>query len=296
MRVQFAGIARPVLFENCPDLLDRFSAVSCGWSWQTAGEDAGEPCITVSAALLNGQRAWRITSRWTPQAAVYDDPADILCALVADLILARTEAERLLCLHAGAVAIGPGPDAPLFAFPADTMSGKSTLTAALALSGARLYSDDVLPVDLAGGPAAKAVALGIAPRPRLPLPDALPRPLRDEALRRMAIDNPRFGYIGLPRGQLAPLGERRPIAAFVLLERTPGHARLTAASRSEIMTLLLRQQFGAVPPAAELVERFAMLTATTRCWRLRHSDIGEAVALLTAQAQSLASSHRRLSA
>jgi len=295
MRVQFQGIPRPVLFDGCADLLDRLALLTQGWRWQ-AGDDDAPPIITVAAST----KGWRIVSQWTPDSAVYDDPADILCALLADLLLAYVEAHpQLLCLHAGAVAIGAAPNgdapAPLFVFPAESQAGKSTLTAALAASGGRLYSDDVLPIDLSS-PTANAIAVGLAPRPRLPLPEALPAPLRDSLRRRIALANNRYGYVALAREQWAPLGERRPIAAFVRLERAAGHAALTAAPRSEIMTLLLRQNFGARPPAADMVERFAALTAAARCWRLRYSDIGEAVALLMAQAQSAKPASQRLSA
>jgi len=296
MRVQFAGIPQPVLFEGCDDLLDRLAVLSHGWRWQPA-DDSLAPAITVSAA----SGGWRTVSRWTPEPAFYDDPADILCALCADLVMAYMSAnDRFLYLHAGAVAIGPEPAgrpaAPLFVFPAATQAGKSTLTAAIAASGGRLYSDDVLPVDLTSGPVAAALAIGLAPRPRLPLPDALPPALRDAILRHVALKNSRYGYVALPAGQIAPLGERRPISAFVRLERAAGHASLTVTPRSEIMMMLLRQNFGAGPPPTELVERFATLTATARCWRLRYSDIGEAVALLTAQAQHSTADLRRLSA
>jgi len=298
MRVQFAGIPQPVLFDGCADLLDRLADVSQGWLWQPA-EGSQIPAITVSACPANS--GWSIVSRWTPEPAVYDDAADILCALCADLVMAYVDAnERLLCLHAGAVAIGPEtagrPAAPLYVFPAETQAGKSTLTAALAASGGRLFSDDVLPVDLAPGPAGAALAIGFAPRPRLPLPEALPSALRNAIQRRMVLQNPRYGYVALPAAQLAPLGERRPIAAFVRLERAPGRASLAVTPRSEIMMLLLQQHFGAAPPPADLVDRFAAMTAAARCWRLRYSDIGEAVTLLTAQAQHSAADLRRLSA
>jgi len=298
MRVRFHGIPRPVLFDGCADLLDRLAPLTQGWRWQ-ASDDPAAPIISVTAVTSG----WRIVSQWTPEPATYDDAADIVCALFADLVLAYVEADpRLLCLHAGAVAIGPNTNggsnaaAPLFVFPAETQAGKSTLTAALAISGGCLYSDDVLPIDL-GSPAASAVAIGLAPRPRLPLPDALPPHLHEAMLRRIALSNSRYGYVALAREQLAPLGERRPIAAFVRLERAAGHAALTDAPRSEIMTLLLRQNFGARPPAGEMVERFAALTAAARCWRLRYNDVGEAVALLMAQAaQTAASAAHRLSA
>lgn len=292
MRVQFAGIPQPVLFDGCAALLDRVADFSQGWRWQET-DDPQDPVIAVTRQA----DGWRIVSRWTPETAAYDDETDILCALFADLVMAHVAAhDRLLCLHAGAVAIGSCADAPLFVFPAESQAGKSTLTAALAASGGRLYSDDVLPIDLAAGAGlGQAMAIGLAPRPRLPLPDALPQSLRDILARRLTLANARYGYVALARERLAPLGERRSIAAFVRLERATGHASLAAAPRSEIMTLLLRQNFGAMPPAAELVERFAALTAAARCWRLRYNDIGEAVALLTAQAQSSAT-QRRLSA
>lgn len=291
MRVRFHGIARPVAFDGCPELADRLLTLTEGWRWEPTPDD-GDAGITVTARSDAAGIRWRIVSDWTPQPADYDDEADILCALIADLILAYVETRGdLLCLHAGAVALGASPDAPLFAFPAETLGGKSTLTAALAASGGRLYSDDVLPVQICGA-AMRATALGIMPRPRLPLPATMPATLRETITRRLVIANRRFGYAGLARGQLAPLGESRAIAAFVALERAPGNARLTAAPRAETLSLLLRQNFGARPPAADLVERLAAMTAAARCWRLRYSDIGEAVALLTAEAQNAAMQQR----
>ena len=123
MRVQFSGIPEPVLFDNCADLLDRFAAISQGWAWQVLSEDGDDPrapLIAVAKAPTPvSETGWRIVSRWTPDAAYYDDATDIMCALLADLMMAYVAAnDRLLCLHAGAVAIGPetngGPLAPLF--------------------------------------------------------------------------------------------------------------------------------------------------------------------------------------
>jgi hypothetical protein len=279
MRVRFRDIAQPVAFDGCEDLLDTLAAVTNGWQWQTA-DDGAAPVIAVTAV----PHGWRIVSRWLPHGAVYDDRADILCALLADLTMAYVEdAPRLLCVHAGAAAMGTGDDAPLFVFPAETLAGKSTLATALALGGGRLYTDDVLPVDLQAG---DARAIGLSPRPRLPLPATLPPSLRRDIEGRITLANPRFAYVAPGPDRLAPLGERRAIAGFVRLERGAGRAELAAEPRGEIMMLLLRQNFGARPPAAEMVARFAALTATAACWRLRYDDVGEAVALLMAQAQA----------
>src|SRR3546814_15265532 len=97
----------------------------------------------------------------------------------------------------------------LFAFPAPGRTGKSTLTAQLAASGARIFSDDVLPLDVT---TACAGALGIEPRLRLPLPAACSHGFQRWFARRKTLTNSRYAYIGLPRsgpGAPAPLGAER---------------------------------------------------------------------------------------
>ncbi len=114
---------------------------------------------------------------------------------------------------------------------------------------------------------------------RLPLPDGTAPETRAWVEAHLTLAGKRMGYIGLPRhgeSALAPLGEERPIGAFVQLTRVP-HAEpeLLPCPRTEIMQLLIRQNFGTGLPAPEMVARFKDLVERTPCYRLRYGD-GEA--------------------
>ena len=75
----------------------------------------------------------------------------------------------LLTLHAAAVVI----DGQAVLLPAVRRGGKSVMTAALAARGAAVYSDDVVGVTARARAPLRALAAGIAPRLRLPLPDGI---------------------------------------------------------------------------------------------------------------------------
>lgn len=90
-------------------------------------------------------------------------PASAACSLVGDLISQRLAGEpELLGLHCGSVEV----NGRLVLFPESSKAGKSTLTVAFAAAGYRIFGDDVLGLTAHG----EGVAMGVAPRLRLPLP------------------------------------------------------------------------------------------------------------------------------
>lgn len=242
------------------------------------------PAPAPFAAIEGADGRYRLHARRRAAPLACDGTAAAVCAAMAELALAHAEArpDRLL-LHAGSVAIG----GRLMAFPAPGRAGKSTLAAQLACRGGRVFSDDLLALDLASG---QAVALGIAPRVRLPLPDGFAPETRAWIGRHRGLDAPdgTYSYLALPRagpGALAPLGATLPVAAFVALERADGAApHMAPCPRSEIMRLLVVQHFRTAAPTADAVARLADAVGRAACYRLRHGG-GEAAAdLLTRMA------------
>ncbi len=273
---RFGPIARPVVFVNCASLAAMIAARLNGWSvtpWPRTGARS-EPVITVTRR----ENDYALASDTIKGEETYEGEANIVCAFIAELVMAFGAADPdTLFLHAGGAVIADR----LVIYPASGKTGKSTLTAQLAARGARVFTDDVVPVNLETG---KAMALGIEPHLRKPLPDALPAAERRWIEDHVSIANKRMAYLGLPRkgaGSLAPLGEARKIGAFVLLERREGVAPLLEpCARVDLMKLIIRQHFGAARPAPEILPRFKALIESAPCWRITYSGGDEAARLI----------------
>lgn len=274
---RFSRIGRPIAFDGCADLIESIAARLHGWDvapWRAKVGEAPVPVITVS--VRNG--AFVLRSDTIDGEEVYGSTVNIVCAFMAELIMAYgTIDPALLLLHAGAVELA----GHLIVYPAKGKTGKSTLTAQLARRGVRVFSDDVVPVNLRTG---QGQSLGIEPRMRLPLPkEGLAHETRAWVETHMTLSGRHMGYVGLARrgpGSLAPLGEERPIGAFVQLVRVAGALPdLAPCPRTEIMQLLIGQNFGTGLPAPEMVICFKELVERTPSYRLRYGncEAGDAV-------------------
>lgn len=260
---------------GCAELITPLTQCLHGWPvipW--SGGAAIPPVITVASRGTE----FVLTSHFIDGEEVYGDPPSIICAFMAELIMAYGAANpETLFIHAGGAVM----ENRMMIFPARGKTGKSTLIAQLAHRGARIFSDDVIPLDTG---TLCTHALGIEPRVRLPLPADLPTAMHDWVTRHRHLSNSKMTYIGLPRqgpGALAPLGEERPIDAIVLLVRDPGsRAELVPCSRAEVLKQLVRQHFGANTPAATLVARLKALTDAAPCYRLTYGGGDEAPDLL----------------
>lgn len=178
------------------------------------------------------------------------------------------------CFHCAAAMFA----GRLVMFPSRSHAGKSTLIGRLAASGHVVFCDDILPVseDRGGG-----IALGIAPRLRLPLPQAASIRFRQFVSSHTAASDGRYLYLGLPDGGLAPHGRTAPLGAVVLLDRRPdGPAVLGLASRSSILQSLIMQNFARHAPAGDLLDQLHGVMDTLPRLVLRYSDLEEATALL----------------
>lgn len=125
------------------------------------GEDQVTPTATVR--LVRGTDLWRLdftdtgcfditpggeTILWYPRPD--SDPAAAAVDVIGRVLAVSFHAAGLLCLHGSAVAFESGT----VAFIAPKHHGKSTTALALTRAGARLVTDDMLPVELVDPPRA----------------------------------------------------------------------------------------------------------------------------------------------
>jgi hypothetical protein len=179
------------------------------------------------------------------------------------------------CLHCGAVRIGDG----VVVFPSDQKAGKSVLTMQFAQAGHEVFGDDVLAI---APKTHDAVALGLLPRMRLPLPETAGSAFADFVAQRRGPVGGHYQYMALRESEFAPFGKRAPILGFVLLERQPdGGASIEAVSQGEILKHVIRKNFATDIPALRIFNRLKSLTGRVRRFRLSYSRGADAIALLT---------------
>jgi hypothetical protein len=188
-------------------------------------------------------------------------------------------------LHAAA-ALGPAGRLELFLGASG--AGKSTLGLTLLRAGWRLFADDRLAVRLDGaGP--EAMALGVAPKLRLPPPPEL---AADAAWldARAGLRRPGLLYLRPGPQELARLGARAPLARLIVLDRTagPGRAGLAPLAPAEALRALLPQCFAPGLPAGALLAWAQRLVAQVPALRLSYDAAGQAAAVLGASEGSAA--------
>lgn len=202
-----------------------------------------------------------------PGGLVLPTPVAAVCSLIADIVeLFCARRTDLIGLHCGAVEV----DGHLVVFPESHRAGKSTLMAAFAAAGCRVYGDDVLALTREGN----GTALGISPRLRLPLPNVAHSDLMAFAERHAGPEDDRYRYLSLPESGFATHGEQRPVAAIVLLERDEGLCEpdLVTLAPGEGLVQLLCQHFDHDAASEALMARFAPLMRQLPCLLLRYSE------------------------
>lgn len=268
--VQFAQLSRPVAFIGCRHLIDDFPRYFRNWRFtEISGHSAVKPAITV-ARTSDG---YRLTAPWFDGPLERYDDIDAVCALIAEVIRGSVDEDSdLLCLHAAAAVIA----GRLVVFPNRYRAGKSLLSGCLAAHGARVFADDVLP--LVGS---EAMAPGVSPRLRLPLPDNLDPTTSDFLMRHHGPSNGHYGYLDLPATHLAGYGERAAIESFVLLDRRDeGDATLEPIERSRVLRQTIWQNFGREAGAEQILSRLERAVAQASCYRLTYARADDAARLL----------------
>lgn len=270
------GLGRALRLTGCPDVQEVLTAAMPGWP--VTAVDAVGPVPPIR--LHREEAGYRQHSPALDEALLLSTPVAAASSLVADLAEAFFASHReLVGLHCGAVEIA----GRLVLFPESHRAGKSTLTAALAATGQRVFGDDVLALT----PAGEGMALGIAPRLRLPLPSSLAPELHAFAGRHAGPQDGRYRFLALPDGQLARHGERLPLGALVLLERDDAvrEPELIDLAPGEGLLQLLCQNFAHDRPSETLMARFLPLMETLPCRLLRYGEPLAAARRLLAESQ-----------
>ncbi len=216
-----------------------------------------------------------------PGGMLLDTPAGTACSVIADLAGAylRHHPEHI-GLHCGAVEVNQ----QLVIFPDSHRAGKSTLTAAFAAAGYRVFGDDVLALNSCG----EGIALGIAPRLRLPLPQNLASEFHQFVANHLGPHDDRYGYLALNEQQLASHGVRCPLGAILLIERdeTISEPQLVRLQPGDGLWQLLQQNFAEHESDQTLIERFLPILKGLPCFLMRYRDAYAATTWLTTQINS----------
>ncbi len=269
---RFTGLRQPVAFTDADALYLYMDTVLRDWGIEKyyPGDDT-PPVIAVRNTAAGFERR----SPWLSKPAVFKDPVDAVCDLIVDLIHAHVaDNQGLLCLHCAAVELNRG----LVLFPNAYRAGKSTLSLKLVSAGARLFSDDVLPIS---NQADVGMALGILPRLRLPMPQGITPDFRNFVIRRAGPQNSRYLYVKLGLSEQAVLGTAAPVRGITILQReenvTP---RLLEVKKSTVVKDMILRNFARQNPGLEIVDRLYAIVENAQCYRLEYDDLDQAVNLL----------------
>ncbi len=272
MLLSFERIPRPVLLVGCDELRNTIANLLRGWHIERiAAQGAPQPAITIKKTT----KGYRRTSEWLSDPEIFTDRVDTVCDFFLDLIkLYLSNDNSMLCLHCAAVKLGDG----LVVFPSSHGVGKSTLCTHLSAIGAKVFSDDVLPIISATN---EGMAPGILPRLRLPLPEDSDSVFTDYVNERRGPHSDRFLYLDLKEEELAPLGSNLPIIGFVLLERNPdGDNEMTEAPTSEVLKSSILRNFSQEVSPLDILDRLHTIVDGARCFTLRYSSAKNGAELL----------------
>lgn len=269
--LHFAGLSGPVRLDRAAQVGEGLRRVLHGWPFdKTQGSNAAP----VSTVCREGA-TFTVASPWLDEAFTGLPAASAVCAVLADISEAYFDARPgLPVLHCGAFETG----ARLIALTGHAHAGKSTLMARLTVEDDLVtYCDDILPLD-AGG---YGIALGAAPRLRLPLPQAASPAFRAHVGRHKGPYDDEYCYVCAPT--VAAHGRRAPLSVLVVLDRrAKACAALHAVGETETIHHLLTQNMGDFDSPAQGYAHAQALAARLTCLRLVYSDLEEAVALLRA--------------
>jgi Coenzyme PQQ synthesis protein D (PqqD) len=274
----FGGLGAPLRFDEAEAVLRLMPGIATGWRYDVRATDpAIRPFFTIRPKP--GTEKYLCENLVEPAPARLLDAVNAACDAMAAVAQAMAaEDARLLCLHAAGVVMA----GRLVIFPNVRRAGKSTLSVALAQAGHLVFSDDVLPLVFPEGSPARGLAMGLAPRLRLPLPESAGQPLRDWVAATPGPQNRQYRYLSL-QGQPAH-GETVPLGAFVILDRQDASvsARLDHVAPDTAMDALLHQNFTRDRHSGEILQALAALLNVLPVFRLTYFDLQGAVDCLDA--------------
>ena len=266
------GMLHPVAFINSESLYPYLSTILRDWGLEKIEPcDDKPPIITIRRTEAGFERR----SRWLSEPVIFRNPVDAACDLIVDLIHAYVaDHKELLCLHCAAVEFNQG----LVVFPNTYRAGKSTLSLKLVSNGARLFTDDVLPISNQGD---SGLALGILPRMRLPLPKELRSDFVDFVTARAGPQNSRYLYVKLGLNEQATLGTAALVRGITIMQREKNAAAtLLQAKKSMVLKDMILRNFARHKAGLDIVDRLHSIVKNAACYTLRYDNLEEAVNLL----------------
>lgn len=276
MLLQLQGLPAPIEF--CPEsgaVADGVGAVLTGWPISRQTSSDGEPVFMQIFRDGADTIVRRTDCAWETR-----EPSHVsaVCSAIVEIVEAYvTQSDRLGALHAGAVAF----DGRLVLFPASTRAGKSTLMTRLAAGGHKVFSDDLLPIELATG---MGISTGCLPRPRLPLPANATPAFSAFVKDHLHLTDGYFGYVDPGLASRPTFGESLPAGAVVMLSRseTPCDAHMEAATPEQALWALVSQETRRALPAESVLDSYLNLVGGLKCLRLHYYDLEDAVQCLEA--------------
>lgn len=240
-------------------------------AWPVHRRDDTAPDAVVSARF-DGENWWfDSTSYESPE---YSFPTGLPAAngLVGALLGSMLGLRPTwFTLHAAAVEI----DHRLVLIAGANMAGKSTLATALAARGHRLWSDDrvlIMPDD--GDNGFQAMALGLAAKVRLPLPEGAPASYRRwvEDRRKLVGDGMMYLQTGL--ADMAAAGQMTRPARLLIPDRDPGRGDtgLDPLSAGQVVKYLVPACYAPLMAPVARLQMLARLAGTLDAAVLQYQD------------------------
>ncbi len=262
--IVLAKIGCCLRIENAPDAVQALIQVIPGWPVSVQPAAGARPDIYIYRDVEGLWQSWRND----PTEFDLPSAAAAACSLVGELIGRRLDAEpSLLGVHCGSVEI----NGTLVLFPESSKAGKSTLTVAFAAAGYRVFGDDVLGLTADG----VGVAMGVAPRLRMPMPDSFSTEFFDYAQRHAGPEDECYRFVIPAQNALARLDDNSPVGAIVLLERDAQivEPEVVKLAPGEGLLQLLCQNFATSDTSNEMLfERLLPLMQRVPCLLLRYSE------------------------
>jgi hypothetical protein len=274
MLIALDGLKAPISLHDCEEMISPLSSVLGSWRFRVFELPDGQGSALIS--VRRSQRSYHVVSPWLREPVIEHSVVGAVFSLAAELACAFAEDRSgLICLHCAAVEA----DGRLILFPDSENAGKSTLAAGLVARGLRLFADDVLAVSEVDQ---HGIALGIAPRLRLPLPRSSGARFRSFVERHQGLCDNEFLYLDLDRSKLAQHGQTCPIGATVLLDRRRSASpALAPLQKGRALRQLIVQNFAPDGTSLTTIDRLFSIIETGACFSFTYSNLQDAIDFLS---------------
>jgi hypothetical protein len=292
---RFGRDGAAIIVRNAEAVLAHLPLFLAGWPLEWAGPDTTGAAVDIDVTEHAGTiDVVALASNHCIASAGTMDAANALAGALVGAFIARHP--RMICLHAGSVAI----DGRLAVLIGASHAGKSSVALQLAAAGHRLFGDDRIALrtggeDTGDGDRVDGLCLGLMPKLRLPLPPGCGARFEEFVDGYTELRDDSAVYLKPWEGEAASFGETAPFGALVVLERVDGAP--ATVERLDRATLLRAAIENATAPhlsAEQLVRRLGALAQRISGWRLRFGSSRDAAeALVSALRAAEGGSHGR---